>query len=386
MARNRWPLMKDTVTLSDRLKLSKFILTSSKLTSGPKVKKFEEEWNNWLGSDNSLFVSSGSTANFLLVDAVKEKYGWKNGDKILVPACTWVTNISPIIQLGLEPIFCDINFKNFSFDGEHVKSLASKHEDIKGIFVTHLLGYSSDIPMLLNYFPNAKLMEDVCESHGCKAESGERSGYRHCGGTFSFYFGHHMTTIEGGMVSTNDEELYNLMKVKRSHGLARESPRFDLYKKQYPDINPSFLFVTDGYNFRNTDVGAVLGSSQLKRLDKMIEIRNKNYLKYYKIISNHEDKFYIPEINNKISSFAFPFVSKNTNIHHKLIKKFEENGIEYRPVVSGNLLSQPFLSNYHLDIHRPRVEILNSCGCYIGNNHFVGEYEMRLLGNILGDL
>lgn len=382
----KWPLMKDTVTLSDRLKLAKFVLTSSKLTAGPKVKKFEEEWNNWLGSNNSLLVSSGSTANFLLVAAVKEKYGWKNGDKILVPACTWVTNVSPIIQLGLEPIFCDINFENFSFDEKHIKLLASEHKDIKGIFVTHLLGYYSDISMLLNYFPNAKIMEDVCESHGCKNGNGERSGYQYCGGTFSFYFGHHMTTIEGGMVSTNDDELYNLMKVKRSHGLARESSRFDFYKKQYPDIIPSFLFVTDGYNFRNTDLGAVLGSSQLRRLDKMIEIRNKNYDLYHQIISDHEDKFYIPEINDKISSFAFPFISKNINTHRKLIKKFEENGIEYRPVVSGNLLNQPFLKNYSINIENPNVQILNQSGCYIGNNHFVGKSEMELLKNILKDL
>ena len=248
-------LMKDTVTLRDRLKLAKFVLTSSKLTAGPKVREFEDRWSEWLGCDYSLFVSSGSTANFLLVSAMKEKHGWNYGDKILVPSCTWVTNVSPIIQLGLQPVFCDINFKNFSFDEEHIKTISEDNPDIKAIFVTHLLGFYSNIPMLKKYFPNAEIMEDVCESHGCKNFEGEKTGYQHSGGTFSFYFGHHMTTIEGGMVSTNDEELYNIMRMKRSHGLARESFRFDEYMEKYPDINPSFLFMTDGYNFRNNELG-----------------------------------------------------------------------------------------------------------------------------------
>ena len=123
--------MKNTVTLKDRLKLAKFVLTSSKLTAEPKVREFEEEWNDWLGSEYSLYVSSGSTANFLLVAATIEKYGLKRGDKVIVPACTWVTNVAPIIQLGLQPVFCDINFDNFSFDEEHLKELAVKHKDIK---------------------------------------------------------------------------------------------------------------------------------------------------------------------------------------------------------------------------------------------------------------
>jgi len=386
MTKIEWPLMKDTVTLSDRLKLAKFVLTSSKLTAGPKVKEFEKKWSDWLGCDYSLFVSSGSTANFLLVSAMKEKYEWKNGDKVLVPACTWVTNISPIIQLGLCPIFCDINFENFSFDEEHIKTLALKHRDIKAIFVTHLLGFYSNIPMLQKYFPEAKIMEDVCESHGCKNFDGEKTGHQYSGGTFSFYFGHHMTTIEGGMVSTNDEELYNIMRMKRSHGLARESHKYDVYKKQYPNIIPTFLFITDGYNFRNNELGATLGICQLKRLDNMIKLRNKNYERYHHMLSSKSDKFFIPEKSERISSFCFPFISKDIGIHQKLIKKFDEYGVEYRPVVSGNLLNQPFLKDYSMDLKNSKVDHLDSMGCYIGNSHFVGKKELDLLENILEEL
>lgn len=378
--------MKNTITFSDRIKLAKFVLTSNKFTSGPKVKEFEQKWSDWIGSKYSLFVSSGSTANFLLVASMIEKYQLKRGDKVLVPACTWVTNVAPIIQLGLTPVFCDINFDNFSFDETHIRKIASKHYDIKAIFVTHLLGFTSDIPMLKSYFPGSLILEDVCESHGCRDIAGRKCGPNYIGGTFSFYFGHHMTTIEGGMVSTNDPELYDIMRIKRSHGLARESIYYDEYKKKYPDIIPSFLFVSDGYNFRNTDLGAVLGISQLKRLDSMIKTRNENYKTYYDLISEYNDKFYVPENNFGMSSFAFPFISKTKEIHNKLISKFIEYEIEYRPVVSGNLLNQPFLKDFNLERENPNVDILNERGCYIGNNHFVGNNEMELLYYILEEL
>jgi CDP-6-deoxy-D-xylo-4-hexulose-3-dehydrase len=386
MSEYKWPLMKNTISVGDRLKLAKFVLTSDRFTSGKQVKNFEKQWSDWLGCKESLFVSSGSTANFLLLSSVKELYGLKNGDKVLVPACTWVTNIGPVIQLGLVPVFCDINLNDFSFCENHIKDIAKNHPDIKLIFVTHLLGYSSKIEKYKIYFPNALVLEDVCESHGCTSPNGQKRGAEYIGGTFSFYFGHHMTTIEGGMISTNNQELADLMRLKRSHGLARESRNFDLYKKQYPDIIPSFLFVTDGYNFRNTDLGAILGISQLKRLSKMVEKRNKNYKIYHNLIKKHIDKFYIPEYNNMMSSFAFAFICRSKNYRTKLISLFEEYGIEYRPVVSGNLLKQPFLKNYSLDLENPNVDILHKNGVYIANNHFVDRPEFLMLEEILNKL
>ena len=217
-----WPLMEETITLKDRLKMAAFILTSSRLTNGPKVQQFENEWSSWLGVKHSLYVSSGSTANTLLVSSVKELYGLKDGDKVLVPACTWVTNICPIIQAGLEPIFCDINLKNYSFDEEELKYVAEQHPDIKAVFITHLIGLSSDVEKVKEIFPNALILEDVCESHGVLGPKNKR-GLDGVGSTFSFYFGHHITTIEGGFVCTNNTELYELMRMKRSHGMAREA-------------------------------------------------------------------------------------------------------------------------------------------------------------------
>jgi len=202
----KWPLMKDTITLSERFKVAKFALTTDKFTRGEQCEKFEQEWNDWLGSKHSLFVSSGSTANFLLVAAVMEKYGLKPGDKVLLPSCTWMTNVAPIIQLGLEPVFCDINMDDFSFDKESLIYI-SKNYDIKLIFVTHLLGFYANSYSLKSIFPTAIIIDDVCESHGVTDTEGNKVGSSSLGATFSFYFGHHMTTIEGGMVSTNDSEL-----------------------------------------------------------------------------------------------------------------------------------------------------------------------------------
>jgi len=380
----RWPLMGETITFGDRLKMAHFALTAKKFTFGEKVKKFEQEWSEWLGAKHSLYVSSGSTANFLLVAAIKELYGLKNGDKVLLPACTWMTNVAPIMQLGLTPVFCDINIDNFSFDLDDARKIAKKH-DIKMIFVTHLLGFSADNESLSEIFPKAIIIDDVCESHGCTDDAGIKRGANSLGATFSFYFGHHMSTVEGGMVSTNNTDLYDLMKLKRSHGMARESTRFADYAALYPDIDKQFLFVTDGYNFRNHEICAVLGSSQLKRLTKMIEIRNRNHKLFTDIIDKHEHLFYNIKNSATNSSFCLPFICKSKEIMLAMKETFAENGIEYRPVVAGNLLAQPFLNGYEIETSKIRTnaDLVHTQGVYIGNNHFVTEKDMAFLKQVV---
>lgn len=378
-----WPLMGETITLSDRIKMAYFIMTTKRFTYGEKVKQFEEEWSAWLGAKHSLYVTSGSTANFLLVAAIKELYNLKDGDKVLLPACTWVTNVSPIIQLGLTPIFCDINLQNYSFDLLEAERISMVHKDIKAIFVTHLLGFPADNHLLRKIFPKALIIDDICESHGCKDIDGYKYGSKSLGATFSFYFGHHMSTIEGGMVSTNNTQLYDLMRMKRSHGLARESSNMSQYAAKYKNIDPAFLFITDGYNFRNHEICAVLGSSQLKRLDSMIEQRRHNYESYVKIINEYPHLFHRHDFEDGNSSFCFPFICKNEKITKAMKDAFRKNSIEYRPIVSGNLLTQPFLKRYGYKIETlrkaPNAEILHRQGVYIGNNHFVGNKHMKLL-------
>ena len=378
--------MKDNMTLTDRLSLAKFVLTSNRFTNGPKVLEFENAWSEWLGCEHSLFVSSGSTANYLLLASIKEYFGLKDGDKVLVPADTWVTNIGPVIQLGFTPIFCDININNFSFCPEDLEYISKVHPDIKVIFTTHLIGFPANNHLCTELFPDAIILDDVCESHGCK--SGEsKIGSNSLGATFSFYFGHHMSTIEGGMISTNDSDLYDLMKMKRTHGLARASSKFDEYASKNPEIERSFLFVSDGYNFRNTELAAVLGIEQLKRLDSFVDIRRK-YYKQFVDLHNSKQCFHKITFKEGNSSFCFPFLCKNKDTKFKLLELFDKYGIEYRPVVGGNLLKQPYMKGYYVECADDdlTVDILHENCIYIGNNQFITNKEIDLVKKVIEEL
>jgi len=380
-----WPLMKDCITEHDKRRMIDFISTADRFTNGPQVREFEKQWSEWLGCKHSLFVSSGSTANLLLVAAIKEKYDLQPGDKVLVPAMTWVTNISPIIQLGLTPIFCDVDKDNFGFDLKHLLAIRDEHSDIKVAFVTHLFGIPADIDLYKKILPEVVFIEDVCESHGA-VYKGRKAGTLSEGSTFSFYFGHHMTTIEGGFVSTDDEELYRIMKMKRSHGMAREAPPeiFEKYKKQYSDVHPQFLFMTDGYNFRSMELNAVLGQSQLERLDDCIERRRQIYTNFLQLLKKHE-VFHIPREEGN-SSFCLPFICPTQEYRNRLESFLMERGIETRPLCSGNLLKQPFLKGYNMDIGwDANVDYLHYNGFFIGNNHLITDEDFQRLENILDD-
>ena len=376
--------MKNAITQEDKQELVEFIMSTDMYTNGNKVKQFEQEWSDWLGCKHSLFVSSGSTANFLLVASVKELYNVSNGSKVLLPACTWVTNVGPIIQLGLEPVFCDISLDHFSFDESRLPD-----DDIKIVFVTHLLGINAPFEQLKKKYPCALFIEDICESHGVTDDTGKKRGSdSSLGSTFSFYYGHHMTTIEGGMVSTNNTELYELMRIKRSHGLARNhSPEyFKIAAEKYPDIHPQFLFLTDGYNFRNTELSAILGICQLKRLDTNIKIRRHNYKIFLSILKQFPNDFYIPCEDETNSSFCLPIICKNPENMKKLRIHFTNKNIEHRPIVAGNLLLHPFLEKWKSSVKVPNADILNNNGVYIGNSQFVNEVMLDELEKIIKDI
>ena len=388
MKKLNWPLIKNNVTISDRLRLCYFLMTNARYTNGPQVKKFEKEWAAWVGSRHALMTNSGSSANLVMLSAVKEMYNLKDGDEVLVPACTWSTNISPVLQLGFKPIFCDINLDNFSFDLEHLQQIRRAHPNIKIVFVTHLLGYSADSEIYQQMFPNAILLDDVCESHGCTTPTGERRGATSTGSTFSFYFGHHITTIEGGMICTNNSELYDLMRIKRSHGMSREAVDANKYNQLAPDIDPQFLFVTDGYNVRSTELNAVLGLRQLLRLDSIIERRRENFVKFAKIINQYPTKFFPVSIPDTNSNYSFPLVARSPKIIHQTKKLFSDHGIDHRPLVGGNLLKQPFLKHYDFTVTKAQynVDLINDQGFYIGNNQFVTDKDLEALDNIIKTL
>lgn len=380
-----WPLMKDAITKEDRESMIDFIRTTNKFTNGPKVREFEATWSEWLGVKHSLYVSNGSTANFLLVAAVAEKFGLKRGDKVLVPAMTWVTNIGPIIQLGFEPIFCDVSPKDFCFDIKHMEYLREKHgNEIKMIFISHLFGIAGDVDSYKDIFPEAIIIEDVCESHGSEYK-GKKTGTLGSGSTFSFYFGHHMTTIEGGFVCTDDSDLYELMRAKRSHGLAREmSPeKYRQAQRDYPEVHPQFLFISDGYNFRNTEINAVLGLSQIKRLDSNNQSRTMNYHRFLSCASKY--KQLSTDFNAEGScSYCMTFVCDNEMTRRSLENFLSSNGVETRPLCGGNLLNQPFLKDFKMDIPwQSNVEILDKTGFFIGNNHMITSEEFDKLEHLI---
>jgi CDP-6-deoxy-D-xylo-4-hexulose-3-dehydrase len=380
-----WKLQENILEKSDKDKLSDFISSTDRFTQFNMVKLFEEEWSKWQGCKYSVFVNSGSSADLLMLDAVKEYYGIPDNSEVLVPAVTWTTNITSVIQAKLKPVFVDINLNDLAFDYAGLEKAVSPKAKI--ILITHLLGLPANIATIRSIAKKHGLivLEDCCESHGALFE-GKKIGNHGAASTFSFYWGHHMTTIEGGMLCTDIEELNDLFLLKRSHGLARElhPSKHDFYRRKYPEVNFEFLFLTHGYNFRNTELHATIGIEQLKHLDNYIRIRNENFEKFSGITSAIGDRIYQCDAKG-ISSFCLPFIFRDRKDKELLQSKCRENQIETRPIVGGNLLRQPCFQAYgnHLDF--PNAEILHQNGFYIGNNQFVDDKRLNRLKDVIKD-
>lgn len=385
MVKFNWPLQKNTIRLKERLALAKFVLTADRFTNGPECLAFEKEWSTWQGKKYSLFVSSGTTANALLLDAVREqKFPGKEKLKILCPAVNWATNISTFKQQGHEVFFYDIDHDNYSATWKSIEFLCEQQIVPDIIYVTHIMGFACRLKNLKDRWPNAIILEDCCESHGALNEDRVKVGTEGLGSTFSFYFGHHMTTIEGGMVCTDDKELYNLMRAKRSHGMSREM--LPTYKKKYEeeskDIDPMFLFPTEGFNYRNTELGAVLGRIQLKKLNSFIKKRQRNFYLFRDLMTGHPwiSDFPIAEGN---SAMTLPFHCVDENKKQILKEFLNEIGVETRPFLVGNLLRQPFMNGYNHPVSLPNSERIHTHSFYIGNNHFITENDIVCLTKAL---
>lgn len=378
-----WRLQENVLTTKDREYLAEFILKTQRFTQFEKVKEFEKLWSLWQNIKYSTYLNSGSSADLVMLDAVKEFYNIEDGAEVLVPAVTWTTNITSVIQTKMIPVFVDINLNDLSFDYEKLEKLITPSTRI--ILVTHLIGVPANIDIIqkiANKY-NLILLEDCCESHGATYNS-EKVGNFGIASTFSFYWGHHITTVEGGMICTNNEELNDLFILKRSHGLAREldNSKHQKYKDLYPDIDFNFLFITHGYNLRNTELNALFGIHQIEHLDQYIKIRNENHKKYLKIIEKIKDKLYIID-NEGISSFCFPFIFKNIDDKNKLEKVFIKNEVELRPIIGGNLLNQPCFLQYGNYKNYKNAQFIHENGFYIGNNQFVDDEKLDLLNKII---
>ena len=314
-----WPLMVNNIIRQDLDELIGYLSQDDpRLTQSENVKLFEQEWSQWLGVKHSVFVNSGSSANLLTISALKETNGV---GEIIVPPLTWVSDITSVVQCGFTPVFADINPRTLGlFDELAINKITS---NTKAVFLTHVLGFNALTRKLLKELKlrGIPLIEDVCESYGATFE-GKKLGAFGLMSNFSFYYAHHMTTIEGGMISTNDDNLYQILRMLRSHGMVREASSDRLknsFYDKYPDLNPDFIFAFPAYNVRSTELNAVMGRSQLKRLDEKNEIRKRNFKLFLNYLD--PDKYFTDFELDGSCNYAFTINTKGikmTNCARKL--------------------------------------------------------------------
>jgi CDP-6-deoxy-D-xylo-4-hexulose-3-dehydrase len=378
-----WNLMTDdAISVEDKRELSSFILSSDKLTQGKQVKEFERQWSAWLDCKYSVFVNSGSSANLMLVRALcsrdKEKTSWVS------QACTWSTTISPIIQNGSNLFLCDVDLNNFSPSLIELEKIF-KDQSIDYLFLTHLLGFCAISKELLGLCDKygVVLVEDCCEAHGASFE-GKKVGTFGVGSTFSFFYGHHMTTIEGGMICTDNEDLYHDLLLLRSHGLLRELPKSEMAIRKLDSVDPLFCFLRDGYNLRNTEINATLGLLQLPRLDASIEHRNKIFSLF---LRNLDSEVYETDFNIRgCSNFALPIFVKNQD-DMKLVKDaLRSLGVEYRPCIAGNLHLHPLTKDVSKFYTDENVQKIHDRCIYVGNHKDISTDQVLELCSYLNSI
>ena len=368
----QFPLMRNNILKNDFNVLVKFLKKKPILTQNKNVKNFEEKWSKWLGVKYSVFVNSGSSANLLQIQLLKMQY--PKGGEVIVPPFTWSSDISSLLHCGFTPVFADIDLDTLGLNTDLIISKINKNT--KAIFLSYIQGFNCLTEKLLKVLKKKKihLIEDVCESHGAKFKN-KKLGSFGWTSSFSFYYAHHMSTIEGGMICTDDKKTYHNLLMLRSHGMVREvkDNKFQKYiKNKYKDLNTQFIFKFPAYNVRNTEIGGVLGLEQIKRLDKNIAKRNKNF-EYF---INRLDKNIFFTNFNLIghSNYAFNVILKNKNhkLMNKILQNLEKEGIEFRrgSAGGGNQLRQPYLKDFvsKKDIKELKnTEHIHFFSFYIGN-------------------
>ena len=385
------PLMSDNIDKEDVNALIDFLSQDQipKLTNGPKVIEFENAWGEWLGTKYNLMVNSGASANELTMLALNYIHG---EGEIIVPPLTWISDISSVIFSGMKPVFCDINLKNFSFDIEKLKQVITPNT--RAIFLTHVLGVNglTDELIQLCNENNILLIEDVCESHGTTFK-GQKVGTYGFTSNFSFYFAHHMSTIEGGMICTNDEKFYQVCRALRSHGMMREMTNNEMKQEiidANPDLNPDFIFIRPAHNFRSTELNAVIGLSQIKKLDSNNLHRVDNFKYFMERLDS--TKYHTDIEMDGQCNYAFIVVLKDGDFEfrNKVESTLRENGIEFRRGLSGggNQLRQPwFKKHYNIDHSQfPNMDHVHHFGWYVGNYPSLEREKIDTLITVLNGL
>ena len=388
------PLMYNNISSEDLKAIKRFLKKKNiVLTQSKKIKEFEKKWSKWLGVKYSTFVNSGSSANFITLSILKILNKNKKKNEIIVPTLTWISDISSVIMNGFKPIFVDINFENLSMNVDQVLKKISKKT--LAVFMTHSQGFNGLNEKLIKNLKRKKihLIEDVCESHGAKFAN-KKLGTFGLISNFSFYYAHHLTTIEGGMICTNNKRVYELSRILRSHGMLRESGNKSFenkIKNKYRNLSPQFIFLYPSFNFRNTEIGAVIGLNQLKQLNKNNSIRSKNFKLFLKLIDGKKYwKNFDIEGN---SNYAFPIILRTKNIKKRDLfeKKLKEKGIEFRRgnAGGGNQLRQPYLKKFSKSLNLKKyknVDHIHFFGYYIGNYPVLKKTKIIAIVNILNNI
>nr|MBU1327707.1 DegT/DnrJ/EryC1/StrS aminotransferase family protein [Candidatus Omnitrophota bacterium] len=382
--------MKNNITKEDLDVLIKFLKGSPRLTQSDNVQAFEMEWSKWLGVNYSVFINSGASANLLTMAALKHLYG---GGEVIVPTLTWVSDIASVLQNGFTPVFVDINPHHLGMNDKQVISKLS--DKTKAVFLTHVQGFNGLTDRLITALKekNIPLIEDACESHGATFK-GKKVGSFGLISDFSFYFAHHMSTIEGGMVCTNNENIYEIIRMLRSHGMVREASKDSIkkkYIKEHPDLNPDFIFAYPAYNVRSTEIGAVLGRNQLKHLDENNTKRRRNFEIF---LDNIDAKKYRTDFDLEGSSnYAFNLIIKKPDpkFRDRVEVALHDAAVEFRRGSSGggNQLRQPYLRPFIADKEwekYPEIEHVHFYGYYIGNYPDLEESKIFSLCDLLNNV
>ena len=379
-----YPLATDTWDNNEYDAINR-VINSNRFTMGPEVEMFEKEFAEYFESKYAVMVNSGSSANLIAISALilSDKYDLNKGDEVIVPAVSWATTYTVLHQCGLKLRFIDIDLDTFNMDLNELKNAITKNT--KAVFVVNLLGNPNDFDNLLNICNdnNLILIEDNCESMGAKYHDKYAGTFGVCG-TFSTFYSHHMATMEGGMILTDDDELNDIMKSIRSHGWTRnlgENSYFNTKKDKFYEM---FNFIFPGYNVRPVEMEAAIGREQLKKLGVFLKERKSNG-KYFLDKFSKINSISLQNNQDDSSFFGFPLIFGDDVQRKEFIELCDENNIEYRPIVAGNFTKNKVIDYFDYSIYGDlkNSNILHNNGLFIGNHHFDVKKDLDEIYNLL---
>lgn len=368
------PLATDTWD-SEEIEAIKEVVDSNRFTMGKKVKELESKFADYFGSEHAIMVNSGSSANLLAIASLvfSEEHDLSRGDEVIVPAVSWATTFTPLQQYGLKIKFVDIDLHTLNLNIDLLEQAITK--ETKAIFAVNLLGNPLNYSRLIDIVEknNLILIEDNCESMGAKFKNKYTGTFGELG-TFSTFFSHHISTMEGGIITTDNSLLKDIILSLRAHGWTRNLPNdSDIYKKKENDFYESFNFILPGYNVRPLEMEAAIGLKQLNKLNKIIGVRRKNGKHFGSLFQKNNDIIIQKEIGES-SFFGFSMViSKKSNLNRdELIEKLKFNEVECRPIVAGNFTKNDVIKYFDYEIfgELSNADYIHNNGLFIGNHHY----------------